>query len=244
MIALVRRELSAYFISPMAYIILTAMLAVSGFTFYSLMLGYAQTHQPAQMGGTLNWLVFLLTLVCPLITMRLIAEEKNRGTIETMMTAPIGEWQFVLAKYVAAVLFVAYLLLPTSFYAAFIGAYGWLDFKGMLAGYLGVMLTLGAVLSIGLFISSLASNQITAGVVTLIVAISLMTVSALTGSLKPGTSMFLKVARNVLNYLAILNHVEEFSKGVIDTRPLVYLLSVSFLFLFLTVRVIESRRWR
>ncbi len=243
-IALIRRELGAYFISPMAYIILTALLAVSGFLFYFSMLRYSQQRLPASMTEVQQYLVFLMTLISPLITMRLIAEEKNRGTIETMMTAPVSEWQFVFAKFAASMLFVCYLLLPTVFYAAFVAAYGTLDVKGMLTGYLGVFLTLGAVISIGLLISSMASNQITAGVVTLIVACTLMMISAFSPILRPGASQFLGMVKDVMNYVGILNHVEEFSKGVIDTRPLVYLLSVMFGGLFLTVRVVESRRWR
>ena len=243
MIAVVRRELGAYFISPMAYIILTAILFASGLVFYFNMIGYAQNKMPATLTDTTYWLVFLLTLVCPLVTMRLIAEEKSRGTIETLMTAPLSEWQFVVGKYLAALLFVGYLLLPTVFYAAFVAAYGRLDYTGMAAGYLGVMLTIGAVLAIGLFVSALSANQITAGVVTLIVAIMLMLVSMGTNIIRP-TSDFIRIVRDVLGYVGILNHVEQFSRGVIDTRPLVYLLTVIVLFLYGTIRAVESRRWR
>jgi ABC-2 type transport system permease protein len=105
------------------------------------------------------------------------------------------------------------------------------------------MLTIGAVLSIGLFVSALSANQITAGVVTLIVAIMLMLVSMGTHIIRP-TSELLRIARDVLGYVGILNHVEQFSRGVIDTRPLVYLLSVILLFLYGTIRAVESRRWR
>ena len=243
-IALIRRELGAYFISPMAYIILTALLIVSGLLFHFSMVRYMQQRLPASMSETQQYLVFLMTLISPLITMRLIAEEKNRGTIETMMTAPVSEWQFVFAKFAASMLFVCYLLLPTIFYAAFVGAYGVLDIKGMLTGYLGVLLTVGAVMSIGLLISSMSSNQISAGVVTLIVACALMMVSAFAPIVRPAGNSFVAFLKDVMNYVGVLNHVEEFSKGVIDTRPLVYLLTVMAGGLFLTVRVVESRRWR
>src|SRR5258706_14178823 len=136
-----RREMGVYFVSPIAYIILTFFLAVSGMIFYTTMLGYAVQKTPAGLTETQQWIVTLLTLLCPLITMRLIAEEKNRGTIETLMTSPVAEWQFVLAKYFAALLFTAYLLLPTAFYAVFLSAYSTLALQATTVGYAGVLLT-------------------------------------------------------------------------------------------------------
>jgi ABC-2 type transport system permease protein len=242
LVALTRRELGVYFISPMAYIILTAMLFLSGLIFYRTMDQYADARLPASMAELQTFLVFLITLVCPLVTMRLIAEEKNRGTLEIMMTSPVTEWQFVLGKYFAALLFVGYLILPTIFYAAFVAAYGTLDPTGMIAGYFGVLLTVGAILAIGLFISSLANSQITAGVVTLIVCLAMALTSMFAPMIKGGGVA--KVARTALTFAGVLTHVEYFARGVIDTRPLAFLLTVTVLFLFLTVRVVESRRWR
>lgn len=243
LVALTRRELAVYFISPMAYIILTAMLLALGTAFYFFMIGYAANRLPATLTETLYWLTFLLTLICPLVTMRLIAEEKNRGTIEVMMTAPVSETSFVLAKYLASLLFVGYLILPTTFYSAFLWAFGSLDFTGMAVGYLGVLLAAAAVLAIGIFISSLANSQITAGVVTLIVCI-VLTLTSFFAPLIRGHDALARAARQGLGYVGLLNHVEQFSRGVIDTRPLVYLLSVTVFFLFLTIRAVESRRWR
>ena len=143
-------------INPMGLSILTAVLAISGYMFYSVMINYANYGLPAGLTEIHQWLTYLITLVCPLITMRLIAEEKSRGTLETMMTAPVGEWSFVLGKFAAAALFVAYLILPTAFYAVFISAYGTLDLTGAVAGYAGLLVTVSAVLSIGLFVSALS----------------------------------------------------------------------------------------
>jgi ABC-2 type transport system permease protein len=241
--ALIRRELGAYFISPTAYVILTAFLVISGSMFHRNMLFYAAEKSPANFSDLQYGLVFLLNLICPALTMRLLAEEKNRGTIETMMTAPVGEWSFVLSKYLASLLFVAYLVLPTAFYTAFVASYGTLDVTGTIVGYLGVLLTAGALLSIGLFISALANSQITAGVVTLIVSFGLMLTSFFSSSLK-GDTAFVAIARRVLERVGLLEHVIEFAHGVIDLRPLVYLSSVAVFFLFLTVRAVESRRWR
>src|SRR5262245_3084487 len=132
--ALVRRELSVYFVSPMAYIILTAFLVLNGVLFYWVMAEFAAARQPVQFGVMQTWMVNLLTFITPLVTMRLIAEEKNRGTIETMMTAPIGEWQFVFAKFSAAFCFIAYLLLPTVCYAVLAAKYGTVDAGATAAG--------------------------------------------------------------------------------------------------------------
>ncbi len=243
LVALTRRELGSYFISPMAYIILTAFLLVSGALFYFGMLRSAADRAPADFSRLQAMLVSLLNFICPLVTMRLIAEEKTRGTIETMMTSPVSEWQFVLSKYIASLLFVTYLVLPTVFYTAFVDSFGTLDVTGTVVGYIGVLLTVGAILSIGLFISALASSQITAGVVTLIVSMGLMLTSFFASALK-GDAPFTVTAREVLTRIDLLAHVDDFARGVVDTRPIVYLVGVIVFFLFMSVRAVESRRWR
>jgi ABC-2 type transport system permease protein len=188
-------------------------------------------------------MIYLLTLVTPLITMRLIAEEKSRGTIETMMTAPVSEWSFVLAKFLASFLFVCYLVFPTICYVVLAGKYGDVDKGATLVGYIGILLGIAPILAIGLLISSLSANQITAGVLTLIASMLLMILPLIAIRLPEG-SWWSEFLRGAFDQVNILGHMEAYARGVLDSRSCVYLVSVVFLFLFLTVRILESRRWR
>ncbi|MBI2932464.1 MAG: ABC transporter permease [Planctomycetes bacterium] len=242
--ALVRRELSVYFISPMAYIILTAFLFLSGGLFCKLMFDFADARMPVEYGAMQKVMVSLLTFVTPLVTMRLIAEEKNRGTIEIMMTAPISEWAFVLAKFTAAFVFVSYLLSPTICYVILAAKYGVVDLGAVAAGYAGILLAIGAVLALGLCISAMCANQITAGVLTLIGALALIIMPLIGSLFPPHATGLVGIVQRVFEHVNLLGHMDSFSRGIVDARPAVYLLSVIFLFLFLTVRVVESRRWR
>jgi len=252
--ALVRRELAVYFVSPMAYIILTAFLLVNGLFFGWSMDEFAARRSPVNYGWIQQWMVYLLTLIAPLITMRLIAEEKSRGTIETMMTAPVSEWQFVLAKFSAAFLFVAYLLLPTVCYAILAAKFGTVDFGAAAAGYVGMLIAVAAVLALGLCISATCANQITAGVLTLIASLALIIMPMIARVLPQGEvnavflginwGVFVVALRGALHQMNLLGHMEAFSRGIVDFGALVYFLSVVGLFLFLTARIVESRRWR
>ncbi len=241
--ALVRRELAVYYVSPMAYIILTAFLEANGFVFWYTMTATALARSALSFAQIQQWMVYLLTLITPLITMRLIAEEKSRGTIETMMTAPVSEWSFVLAKYTASLLFVCYLLFPTVCYVVLAAKYGDVDAGAIFAGYLGILLAIAAMLAIGTLISAMAASQITAGVITLVSTLMLMMVSLVAPRLPEG-EWWSRIARDGSEHINIIGHMESFTRGIVDSRSTIYLMSVVFLFLFLTVKVIDSRRWR
>lgn len=238
-LALTRRELGVYFVSPMAYIILTALLAISGGVFYSAMGNAAAQRLPVDFSQTLAFIVYIVVLTGPLVTMRLIAEEKNKGTLEIILTAPIGDAAFVLAKFAAAMVLLAYLLVLTLGYLVIISRYGPIDPGAVTCGYFGVFLVGAVMYSIGLFVSSLCSSQVTAGVITLAVAL-LLVMSQMLGSILAEGSFW----REVLSYIDIPSNFGDFLRGVIDRTRLVYLLSVTVFFLFLTTRVVESRRWR
>lgn len=238
-LALTRRELGVYFVSPMAYIILTALLVISGQIFVDSMAGFAAAQMPVDYRPTLQWLVVVVVLTSALVTMRLIAEEKNKGTLEIILTAPISDASFVLAKFAAAMVLLAYLLVLTVGYIVIIARYGPVDVGAVVCGYLGVMLVGGVLYSIGLFISSLCSSQITAGVLTFSVAVLLIMANVISSRLAEQS-----VWRPLLAYVDLSINFADFLKGVVDRTRLVYLLSVIFFFLFLTTRVVESRRWR
>jgi ABC-2 type transport system permease protein len=238
-LALTRRELGVYFVSPMAYIILTALLLISGLVFYTAMGNAVQQRLPVDFSGTLAFIVYIIVLTSPLVTMRLIAEEKNKGTLEIMLTAPVSDAAFVLAKFAAAMVLLAYLLVLTLGYLVIISRYGPVDYGAVACGYFGVFLVGAVIYSIGLFVSCLCGSQVTAGVITLAVALVLVMTNMVGSTFAEGS-----VWRDILSYVDIPSNFTDFLRGVVDRTRLVYLLSVSGFFLFLTTRVVESRRWR
>lgn len=241
-VALTRRELGVYFVSPMAYIILTATLFITGYAFVGNTIQQVLRHAPADFEGTFNVISSVMTFITPLVTMRLIAEEKNRGTLETVMTAPVSELQFILSKFCAAMCFFLFLLAPTIVYVFVVykvSEGGAVDFGAVTMGYVGLILFLAALVSIGMFISSLTSSEVTAGVVTLIVMVLMFMMGNLIAELKDWPRI-----QKVVAYLWAGGHMENFSRGLLDTRDLVYFASIVTFFLGGTAVVVGSRRWR
>jgi ABC-2 type transport system permease protein len=237
--AQLRRELGVYFVSPMAYIILTALLALSGIAFINGV-GYSAANRlPVDYRITLSMIAYVVVLSSALVTMRLIAEEKSRGTLEIALTAPVSDAAFVLAKFAASLVLLVYLLVLTVGYLFIIARYAPVDVGAAVCGYLGVLLVGAVMYSIGLFISSLCSSQVTAGVLTFAVAVLLVLVESL-GARLPEDSVW----REILGAVDITRNFGDFMKGVVDRGRLAYLGSITAFFLFLTVRVVESRRWR
>lgn len=238
-LALTRRELGVYFVSPMAYIILTVMLLLAGWLFVTSISFFATNQLALDYSPTLAAIMVIVVATSALVTMRLIAEEKSKGTLEIILTAPISDATFVLAKFAAAMVLLAYLLILTIGYLVIISRYGKVDYGAVASGYVGVFI-LGAVMySVGLFISSLCSSQITAGVITFAVA-AILALANLGSLLLPENSSW----RPFLAYVDLMQNFGDFLKGVVDRTRLVYLSSIVFFFLFLTTRVVESRRWR
>ena len=238
--ALARRELGVYFVSPMAYVILTAMLLVSGYVFVSTMADFSARRLPVDYLVTLSSISFIVVISSGLVTMRLIAEEKSRGTLEIALTAPVTETQFVLGKFAGALVQLAAQLLMTAGFVVLISRYGQIDLGAVLCGYLGVMLVGAVIYAIGLFVSSLCTSQVTAGMITFVISLLLMAVQIASADPDLQKAWYLPLLRS----LALSEHVQDFMRGIVDTGRLVTLLSVTGYFLFLTVRVVESRRWR
>ncbi|HXX92216.1 MAG TPA: ABC transporter permease subunit [Planctomycetota bacterium] len=237
--ALVRRELGVYFVSPTAYIILTALLFISGWVFHSSVESFVSNRLPSDYQPTLLFIEVVIVLTSALVTMRLVAEEKSRGTLEILLTSPVTEAQVVLGKFLATLVFLAFILLPTVGFAIILARYGSVDFGQVFCGYLGVMLLGAAIYSIGLFISSLCMSQITAGMITFSLVI-LLVIANLRSMNLPENSFW----RQLLEWVNLGTVFGDFMKGVIDLGRLVYLVSISGFFLFLTTRILETRRWR
>lgn len=244
LLATLSRELRAYFLSPLAWVVLTFFLLVNGYVF-SLIVSYLNDPRavgsatPLKMffGDTFFFWVVLL-FVTPVLTMRLISEELKSGTIESLMTAPVTETQVVVGKYLASLAFYAFLWVPTLAYVVVLGRNSAVDWGPVASGYLGI-LGIGAVfLAAGIFASSFTRSQIVAAIVCFAMILFFFAVAFLDGLVVSETW------KEVLGYLNLLNQMDEFGKGIVDTRRLVYYVSTVVLFLFLTSRSLAVKKWR
>lgn len=239
-LALARRELGVYFVSPTAYVILTAMLLLSGYVFVGSIVEAATFRVPVNFFMTLSTVSFVVVVSAGLVTMRLIAEEKSRGTLEIALTAPVTEAQFVLGKYAATLVLLVWQLAVTFGFALIISRYGQVDWGAVLCGYFGVLLVGAVIYAIGIFISSLCVSQVTAGMITFVLGLLLLAVQVAAVSEPLQGAWYTPLLRA----FALTEHISDFMQGIVDTGRLATLLSVAGYFLFLTVRVVESRRWR
>lgn len=253
--AIVEREFRAYFASPVAYVVLTGFLFLSGIVFQGLLgqvmeyqlraamqaqsgRGSAAVDAPAvvtqQFLGTVS---VLLLFIIPMITMGLFSEEKRRGTIELLLTAPLTDLQVVLGKFFAGVSFMLLLLLSTWIPMSALYLYSAPATGPILTNYLGVALYGLALVAIGLFVSTLTENQIISGVLGFVIALALWFFDLLASRAEAGT-------RAILEYLSVISHLNDFMRGVIATSHVIFYLSLMFMGLFLTYRSVESLRWR
>ncbi|MCZ2341048.1 MAG: ABC transporter permease [Bacteroidales bacterium] len=247
--SLIRREFLAYFLSPIAYVALFVFLFVNGVLFNFTLSALTESGprgveypMRAWLGSEVFWLVFLF--VPPLLTMRLFAEERGTGTLELLLTAPIRDWQVVAGKFFACFLFYVVLWLPTLAYLPILVDLDWqtgqprIDPWPVVTSYLGVLLAGGMFLAIGLFISSLVKSQIVAAMIALLVSLIFVAAGFWPGGFDTGTGF------GSLLYLVTVPEQfrHDFTRGLIDTRPLVLYVSVTIFCLFLTVRSLEARR--
>jgi gliding motility-associated transport system permease protein len=243
-IVLLGREVRSYFYSPIAYIVLVFFLLVSGVDFYFQVSFMNQrqlqyTVQESFFNSVFFWFAFVL--IFPLITMRLFSEEFKMGTIEPLMTAPVEETDVVIGKFLGALGFFCVLLAPTLFYVVLLRLYSRMDFGPIFSGYLGILLVGALFVSIGLFCSSLTRSQVVAAVTA--VAILFLITIAPWWALREGASTLSGGWRSVVDQ-GVYNRYVDFSKGVIDSGHVVFFVAVTAVFLFLTTKVLESRRWR
>lgn len=246
-----RKELHIYFRSPIAYGVMAFFALLSGYFFYLATAFFVQQSlQSAMMGQSTpmnvdEWVVrnvmSNVSVVClfliPMITMRVFAEEKRTGTIELLVTSPLHDWEIILGKWMAAMVLYASLLGLSLVNMATLFAYGNPDWKPMLVGYLGLLLQGACLLAVGIFISSLTRSQIVAGVATFGVCLLLWVLDWV-------SSFESTVLYKVLAYLSVVSHYQSFALGVIDTKDVIYYLTLTVMGLFLTARSMESMRWR
>jgi ABC-2 type transport system permease protein len=228
-----QREIASYFFSPIAYVVISVFLVASGFFFA----GNLQFWQEASLKGSLDSIQFFLLLLTPVITMKLFSEETKSGTIETLMTSPVSDFDVVFGKFLAALSLYTVMILPTWIYILFLTIFGNPDFGPIFSSYIGLILMGGLFVSVGLLVSSLTRNQIVAAVIGIVALILLWVVGFLSTY---GEGWFYECLR----YIGTFDHWESFTKGIVDTRDVVYYLSFTALLLFITVRNVESRKWR
>jgi ABC-2 type transport system permease protein len=251
-LAIAGKELRGYFASPIAYIVLGFFALIFGYFFYVPVIYFnRQSMQMAMgMGGAMNMNTMLITpifvnstvvmlFLLPAITMRTYAEEKRSGTIELLLTSPITDTQIILGKFFGAMGLFCSMLLLTLVHIAILF---WFaepnpEWKPIASTYLGLVLMGGCFISVGLLISSLTKNQIVAGIVTFAVFLMLWIINWIGSFVGP-------TAQSVLTHLSITDHFDDFSRGVIDTKHLIYYVSFISLGLFLTAKSVDSERWR
>ncbi len=246
-----KKELLLYFTSPVAYVVFTIFLLIVGYFFYSIFAFFSMASMQAAMNpafardlnvtdGVMRPLFsnisVILLLLMPIVTMRLFAEERKSGTIELLLTYPVRDGAVLIGKYLAAFALYGVMLAATLLYPAIVLYFARLEWGPLLTGYLGLVLLGGAFLAVGLLSSSLTENQIVAAISTFGVLLILWVINwsadyagGLTGK--------------ILSHLSIIEHFESFSKGVLDSRDVIYYVNFTILALFLTLRSLEARRW-
>jgi len=249
-VTIARKELQGYFASPIAYVVIGFFALLFGYFFYTFLYFFErQSMQMAPgMGAPLNVnqaligpafmnVSVIVLFVMPMITMRTYAEEKRSGTMELLLTSPLTDVQIILGKFFGALALYALMLAVTLIHVAVLFLYGSPEWKPVATGYLGLLLMGSCFISAGLFISSLTKNQIVAGMVSFAVFLMLWVINWLGQSFGP-------TGQAIVTHLSITDHLDDFARGIIDTKHLVYYLSFIVFGLFLTAKSVDSERWR
>ena len=250
--AIFKKELRLYFTSPVAWAVFTIFLLIGGYFFYSIFafftLASMQSAMNPQMARDLNVtdsvlrplfsnISVILLLLMPLVTMRLFAEERRAGTIELLLTYPVRDGAVLAGKYLAALALYAIMIGLTLLYPAIVVYFARLEWGPVLTGYLGLLLMGATFIAVGVFASSLTENQIVAAITTF-GALLLLWILGWSADYAGGT-----VGR-ILQFVSIIEHNDSFSKGVVDTKDILYYVNFTALALFLTLRSLEARRWK
>ncbi len=251
-LAIAHKELKSYFTGPIAYIAIGLWALLYGYFFIAILQYFVrQSMQMGQFGmgpqalnvnqqlirPLLQNVTIMILFTMPMVTMRTYSEEKRSGTIELLLTSPLTDFQIVMGKFLGAMALYGIMLAVTLIHVGLLFIYGNPEWKPIVTAYLGVLLLGGCFVSLGLFISSLTKNQIVAGMTTFAVFL-LFWIITWVGSFSGPT------VDKLTQYLSIIDHLDDFTKGVIDTSHLIYYLSFITFGLFLTVKSVDTERWR
>lgn len=242
------KELRGYFGSPMAWVTLGLFAVLFGYFYNAHLVIFVQSSMQSQFGAPANVnaqmlrplmqnIGILMLFLLPMITMRTYSEEKRSGTIELLLTSPVTDAQIIFGKLLGVMGLFAGLLALTALYIAILFGLGRPEWRPILTAYLGLLLLGGCFISMGLFISSTTKNQMVAGAATFVVSLLFWIISWFADSSGPTTGA-------ILNYLSVTEHFDDFAKGILDTKHIIYYLSFIGFSLFLTLKSVDSERWR
>jgi ABC-2 type transport system permease protein len=232
-LVIARREILAYFISPIAYMVSAVFLLIAGYLFSLILI----QSQQATMEGLFFNIMVVLIFVVPLLTMRLLSDEQKTGTIEILLTAPVRDWEVVFGKYLAAMAMFGVMLACTLYFPFILWRVGGSpDWGPIMTGYLGLLLLTSAMMAIGTLTSAVTENQIVAAVLGFGILLLLWLIEA-AGNVATGSA-------TVLSYLSMPSHYNDFARGAINLEDVVYYLSVTIASLFMATRMLETRRYR
>jgi ABC-2 type transport system permease protein len=253
-IAICKRELLSFFVSPIAYFVITGFALLVGFFFFNYLAFFARMYEMSQMmafrggaelpnlnqvvvEGLFQTMVVILVFLIPLLTMRIIAEEKRRGTFELLITSPVSVSQVVWGKFLSLAVVIVVMLAVSFIFPLLLMVYGNPEIPPIVSGFCGVVLCALGFASIGMAVSSFTENQIVAGVSSMVVLLLLYVIQAPAESLG-GTSA------EVLRYLSPIDQVQQFLRGVVSLKALTYFASLILFGIFLSQRALEAHRWR
>lgn len=231
-LVIAKREIAAFFVSPIAYVVGAALLFITGlfFVFTVVITGVAT------LAGVFEVTSIILLFVAPILTMRLLSEEARSGTLELLLTAPVRDWEVVLGKFLAALFFFVAMLVPTLYYLFLLTRYGNPDIPATFSGYLGIVLLAAMLISFGMITSAMSANQIVAAVLGIAFSLTFWLASGLANTFRGPLGKFFE-------YLSVQAHFFDFVYGLITSTNVIYFLSVTAISLFLATRVLEVRRW-
>ncbi len=233
-LAIIKKELQSYFFSPVAYIVFSAFLLVMGYFFWVFLL----SSQIASLTPILSNSAFILLVVSPILTMRLISEEKKNKTIELLLTSPISPTEIIIGKFIASLLLYCLLFLFTLEFPFIIYHYSpEFDWGPVYTGYLGLVLMGSAFISVGLFASTISENQI-------ISAMACFGILLLFWFFGWSKDIFENAFGQILSNLSLFDRFSDFLRGIIDSGNVIFFIVFTFIWLFLATRVLESDRWR
>jgi ABC-2 type transport system permease protein len=230
--AIAFKEFRSYLASPMAYIVTGIFLVGTGF-FFSIS---PTTYFETSIGGFLQTASILLLLLAAVLTMRLLAEERKMGTLELLLTAPVRDSEVILGKFLGSLGILTAMLVLTFYYPILLMLFGDPDMGPIGTGYFGLLLLGSASLAVGIFASSLTSNQLVAAMVAGGILFTLWFIGM-------AASFLPEALGEIISFLSLSNYFPDFMRGIIDTRGIIYYLSITALFLFLAIRSLENSRW-
>ncbi|NUP05543.1 MAG: ABC transporter permease subunit [Polyangiaceae bacterium] len=241
---ILKRELLGLFVTPIAWVIMAAFLFIEGLFFYFLIMSYSsQSDVIVGMGpaeaffGQSEFFYFPLVLICPVLTMRLFAEERKSGTIEALLTAPVTPAAVVLGKYLATLCVYVVMWAPTVLYMFILSSHGEIDWSLVATGYAGTLLVGMAYLAIGTLASALTSSQLAAAMGATVFILAFFVMGYAARGFDEGST------RSMLEHVAVSSLMNDFSRGLVDSRRLVFWVSFAIIPLYATIRTVESWRW-